>query len=1073
MKRFVLFFAAFLLALNASQASPPPDGPIQKEIPNDTLLEQKIFVPYKNLKEVLDKKEQGVFIPYSDFLKLWEEATKKPPVKEIAPPPMDAAIIHATYKGEVHDEIVEFHGELKISAIKDKWAKLILKFDNVALTGASLNDQPPLMSPKDNGLELVMPEKGEYTLKVDFSTRVQSLPGKKTINFNLPSSPLTKLDITMPGTDLDIKIEPMLSQKTSVSNGKTEFSAFIASSGSVSIGWLVKSEETTAKSLIFSKSVSELSIMEAVYSLRTAFHLSIIQAKTDTLELKIPKLLNLVSVEGNNIKEWALGDDGILKVTLYEKISGDYLLKIRTEKFRNPDEANFDFPAIEVRDALRQEGMIAVEGEASLKIKVAKSGQLTQIDSAEISNQLSIKNPIYVFKFFRLPFELGFDILKIRPKITASQKIVVSFSETLIDYATRIEYQIKDAGIFELNLLIPEGFRVVEAGTNESVETFSLNTENNKNILKIILKNKAFGSFVIPVRLEADKEDKNFSLECPKLFCLDAEKEEGVIAFALKKNLKLSTQNIKALRPVSIEELIGMGFSPVDQLREYAAGYKYTTVEYECKMDIEKRSTKVMALVERTVSIEETSVKYSDRIQYTILYAPVRHFKIQVPQNTGKEAAIVGEGIKEKLWTVDEKTGTGTWDIELHAPVMDTYDIHISMEEKIPEIQIGETRNINLPELVVPEVFNETGYISIIKSHTIELDDKPQNLESIDSKELPPSMDQTQSTLAFRYFSHPLSLALGCTKHDYEKVLSAIVTQAHFDIVVSEEGVAKTEALFLVKNTNRQSLEIVMPDGTEKIYSVLISGKKAGISKGSSEKTKIIMLPNDIESGRQFSIRIIYETRIKKLFGFAGSIKLNDAEIQDVPMLKTSWRLFLPKPYSYLYIDGTIHPDENYAGCFENINSGVNVENYTEQSRIELSAQSILKQQDEAAGVGMDVDIVREGMLYKFAKLDRDANLKVLYIKKTVMIPVSILILLVTVYIFITLAGRTSGSSSSFLIGSLLSAFVLKIFLPQGFKYFGWIIFWGIGCAGFIVALKLFKKVSPATPIINQVKNDE
>ncbi len=52
----------------------------------------------------------------------------------------------------------------------------------------------------------------------------------------------------------------------------------------------------------------------------------------------------------------------------------------------------------------------------------------------------------------------------------------------------------------------------------------------------------------------------------------------------------------------------------------------------------------------------------------------------------------------------------------------------------------------------------------------------------------------------------PYALSLETTKHEYEKILDAIVNQAHFDIVVSKEGVAKTEGLFKIQNTNRQSL---------------------------------------------------------------------------------------------------------------------------------------------------------------------------------------------------------------------------------------------------------------------------
>ena len=169
----------------------------QKATAPATYTEEKVYVPYERLKEVLQKKEKGVFIPYSDFVKLWEEATKKPPEKLLPPPPIDAAIINAEYRGAVHGDTAEFHGELKISALKEKWGRLLLNFKDIAITSLFLDGETPLLKPVPQGLELVLPDKGSYSLKIDFSTKVQTIPGKKFIDFQLPSAPLTKIHMTM------------------------------------------------------------------------------------------------------------------------------------------------------------------------------------------------------------------------------------------------------------------------------------------------------------------------------------------------------------------------------------------------------------------------------------------------------------------------------------------------------------------------------------------------------------------------------------------------------------------------------------------------------------------------------------------------------------------------------------------------------------------------------------------------------------------------------------------------------------------------------------------------------------
>ncbi|MGA1823103.1 MAG: hypothetical protein ACMUIP_00475 [bacterium] len=1018
--------------------------------------EQNVYIPYENLKDVMNKHDKGIFIPYSDFLKLWEEATKKPPEKTIPPPPVDAAIIHAAYRGIVHEDLVEFQGELKISALKDTWATLNLYFNNIAVTSLSLNETSPLLHPMEGGLELVIPKKGEYVLKINFSTKVENLPGKKIIHCNLPSSPLTKIDVTIPGKDLDVTIEPMLSQKSMVKGNNTQFSAFISPTGNVNITWLVKSDMKMAQSLLFAKVFSELNIKESVYTISSHITLSIMQAKTDSFHIKIPPSLSLVRVDGKNIKEWEMNDEGVLTVILYEKISGSYDLTLVTEKYRDVDESIFDYPALTLVHAQREEGLLAVKGDSSLRIQVKKSEMLTQIDPSEIPQHISRENVLYVFKYFRHPFTLSFDLSKIKAKIKAHQNILISFTDNLIDYRSTVHYEIKDAGVFNLQFLVPDDFKVIEVGNDQSVESYSLSGEVGNNILNVVLKNKAFGDYYLPLRLEADKEDKNVSLSMPKVECRNVVKEDGIIALCLRKNMKLATNNVKSLRPVSLDELRQLGFTHSDQQSELAAGYRYATMDYTCQLDIEKRKTKIIAAVERTVTIEETVIKNADTIHYQILYAPVSRFRIEVPELLGKEAVILGENIKEKRFLIDEKEKKAVWEIDLHAPCIDSYSLKLNFEQKIPEIQTGEKRIISIPTVRILDVFNEYGHISIMKSPNLQIEPQETNCEPIDTKELPHTMNRAQSTCAFKYLSHPYALNFECAKHDYEKVLSALITQAHFDIVISEEGIAKTEAVYRVKNSNRQSLEIVMPKGIEKIYSVHISGKKASISRGATERNKIIMLPKDIEQGKEFSIRMIYQAKVRDSFGLGGYFRVDDAEIKDVPILKVTWRLYVPSSYSCFYMKGSIHPDNLYRHSFENIKSFVKSQQVYDQERIQLNGQKILLQSDEKEFLGMDVDLIREGKLYHFSKLDAHAYLNVLYMKKNALYNMSMLLFILTAAVFYILPFKKGKNPIVLYSVALGVTFLIKTFIPQGFKYFAWLIFWGIVAGGLGYAGKGF-----------------
>ncbi|MCP4688801.1 MAG: hypothetical protein GY859_12170, partial [Desulfobacterales bacterium] len=500
------------------------------------------------------------------------------------------------------------------------------------------------------GLTLVLPEKRSYLLTIDFSTRVHAAPGKKYIDFQLPSAPLTRIDMTIPGEDLDVEIKPMLSKKIDVVGQNTEFTAFLSPAGKVNVSWLAKSLETkSAQSLIFANVFSEFFIKESVYALKSRVDFSVMQAKTDAFRLKIPSGMSLVRVDGKNIKDWETDKDGILAVTLYEKISGPYSLTVYTEKQRAPDEKTVDFPALEAADAKRVDGVIVIKTDPSLRVRVEAVERVVRIDPSEIRGKTTLKNLVASFRYLRESFLVRLDMERIKPRVTARQDILITFTDAIVDYDSRVHFNVRDAGVFEFKFLTPEGFRVVDVGSGDAVDDFSLTREKGREVLRVLLKKKAKGEFTLPVRLEADKEDKNISMALPKLTCVGVEKEEGVIALSLKKNLKLTTEGVKALRPIRLERLrTSRGRKQQGDDKALAAGWAYSTTDYACTLMIEKRKTKIIARVERNIHLEEAVLKINDVVRYNILYAPAGAFRLELPAPLGKEAVVTGDNIKEK-----------------------------------------------------------------------------------------------------------------------------------------------------------------------------------------------------------------------------------------------------------------------------------------------------------------------------------------------------------------------------------------------------------------------------------------
>src|SRR5947207_15761023 len=108
-----LFALCCLLIVTALVRAEEPDAPPSKVI----LRERTVYVPYEKLKETFEKEGRGVFLPYEEFLKLWNAGQPKEKTPEEIKPPADAVIAGGSYVGVAKETSVRFEVTYKVKAL--------------------------------------------------------------------------------------------------------------------------------------------------------------------------------------------------------------------------------------------------------------------------------------------------------------------------------------------------------------------------------------------------------------------------------------------------------------------------------------------------------------------------------------------------------------------------------------------------------------------------------------------------------------------------------------------------------------------------------------------------------------------------------------------------------------------------------------------------------------------------------------------------------------------------------------------------------------------------------------------
>ena len=117
---FVLLGLCLLPVMQAfARQQPDPSDPAAKN-------EQTIYVPYDKLKDVFEREGRGVFLPYEQFQKLWQEArsANNKPSPELSP--VDVILVSAENTATVEKEVMVVNAILQVELLRSGWQKIPL-----------------------------------------------------------------------------------------------------------------------------------------------------------------------------------------------------------------------------------------------------------------------------------------------------------------------------------------------------------------------------------------------------------------------------------------------------------------------------------------------------------------------------------------------------------------------------------------------------------------------------------------------------------------------------------------------------------------------------------------------------------------------------------------------------------------------------------------------------------------------------------------------------------------------------------------------------------------------------------
>jgi len=891
----------------------------------------KLYVPFKDLKDVFEKEGEGVFMPYDEFRKLWDLAYRVVP--DNSTPPVAAAVRSAKYKGVASGEMIRFEAEVDVEVLAKGWQRVPLNFRGIGVEEATIDGEPALLVPTKGGYDLLLKDPGRRNVKLVLRAGAPAKGDTHAAEFSLPPVPLARLSVEVPGADTEVSITPRLASSTRVtSGGNTELLAFLGPVSNVKLNWRRKPDDgPTVDPLVFA---SERVLVRVDRGLvRTTFKadLSILRAPLAKFDVVVPADAVVLYVQGDGIRTWsrnAAGDK--ITVELREAAKEKYAVEVGLERPLQATPVTVSAPLASLEGMERESGFLRLQAAEGVKVEPRTTPGLIQVDMQEMPKELQAKlaGRAFSYRFPARPGEMTMQVDALEPRITALVGNRVGIRPESLEVRTLVNIRVERAGIFGVELDLPAGLEI----TNLQVQPADLLDDyaQTEGTLRVTFRDRLLGAANLTIdgrmRIEVPEEQgKELMQAIPLPVLRGATHVRGYAAVHIEPSLDRREAKTEGLTPLDGGTAAAIEPPQLRPTGEDAIPLVYRFEHREgalaLTLGLERKDPTITALVAMNARLEPDRTKLSASITFSVSFRGVDTFRFAAPLSLGERIHLGTTGM-QLLDPVEEDrpddagadwTPRGIWTVKLPAPRTGMIVVPLVIDD-LPEetLESGATRAAAIPSFVPLDVGsaplpNTLFYVAVQREALLRVDPDPDEvdkIEEIDARELPGNMRDPQTFLAFRSYDPGYVLGVRVTKHDYEEVAALIVSHMHLDTVVPVEGRATTDAYLTVRNNNVQFLELRLPPDA-KLRAVRVGGATETPRRG-EKGTVLIRLDSGRGKDEAFLVELVFDHEVERSGAMFETLTIASPEPLDANSDILTWRVFVPSDREYTSFDGSV-----------------------------------------------------------------------------------------------------------------------------------------------------------------------
>ena len=711
--------------------------------------------------------------------------------------------------------------------------------------------------------------------------------------------------------------------------------AFVGAAPEVRISWTPKAEGATGLAALASvQAEQQVFVGEGVIRSRTQLAYAISRAELGQLEIAVPGDQKVVNVFDANVRQWSVEKDGEkqkIVVQLFEPAKGSQNVLVELEQFHalaesseGPDAdgkpsamkaLHLSVPVVEAVGVGRQQGVVVVQIGDGLRADTSRRVGLVQLDAEDLPASLAKTSWGFAYRYVTVPFELVLDVEKIEPRITVDSLVEATLEPTRLALAVTAVFQVERAGVFRLELDVPDGFTVrtvqgrkVGESQLAQVDTHHLAGDEKKRLV-VNLSRKAIGQVGLMVLMDRRLDDPQLQspsgesaripVPIPLITAKTVEQATGRLVVYAPESLRVNPIESSGLRSVSLTEATAGMVSTQGGARGVLA-YVFGEETPQLTVGAERRKPQVTVRQLLVARVEDGATKYEMTMFYDVLYSGVKSLRIDVPESVAGLLRNQSKTIREQVIdpAPDDLTeGCVAWSLTGTTELLGSGSVVLTWEGKMDKLEAGSSVSIEVPQIRPMGVDRSWGQIVLTKAETIDLSEseKMSGLRPIDpQRDLISGIKVAGAVRAYEYHDD-WEFLLTATRYDLEDIKQTSIPKSLLRMVVMRSGKTSVQTLYRIRCSD-QRLELRMPEGADFDADPKIDGRSVTMEAG-QKQTYFVPLLGTQEDG-SFLLELRYTLSDERL-PVAWPVFPNQPAVQKVYLC-----LYLPEEINLLDTTG-------------------------------------------------------------------------------------------------------------------------------------------------------------------------